>query len=154
VVLMLLEIPVCSVDTWDPMSTMKPLSTPSISFIKGTSFFIETNRLYRDSLFRYGEAARAVILYASLSFPEVLICRLSPGTCERFEFSDVFSCPVNQRFLSFLILVGHCSEMPPALTCNSVLQLLFSFSDSLGLCRSRTSVCSVAPIRAWVARLL
>jgi hypothetical protein len=112
-----------------------PLQTLYIRvYRRGAVFHWDCNRLYRDSLFRYGEAATAVILYASLSFPEVLVSSLSPGTCERFELSDGFFLPgESESFFYFLNLVGHSlAKCPCHRTRNSVWQLLFAFSDCPG----------------------
>ena len=52
-----------------------------------------SNLRQRDRLFGYSEAATAVVLYASLLFPEVPVSRLSPGACELIERSDGFILP-------------------------------------------------------------
>ena len=96
-------------DTSEPVSTMTSFHTLYISlYNRGAVLHFSRNLIHCDSFFGHSEAVIAVILYASLSFPEFLFLSLSPGSCERFERSDgFFLTGESESFFSFFSLVGH-----------------------------------------------
>ena len=103
------------------MSIIRTLHTLYIHpYRSGALLHRKYNRLNLDSTFGYGEAARAVNLYASFLFPETLVSRLLssgglwPGTCERLECSDGFLLPgESENLVSFLNVVEHSLAKRP-----------------------------------------